>query len=164
MPGHADLEALLRLGAGPTTAFFGRVDRSLTAPLEEFFLRGGKGLRAKVVEAGFRLGAPAREFGAAEQACCAALAECVEAIHAGSLIVDDVQDGAQVRRGAPTFHRTHSVAVAINAGNLLYFWGLNRLAAAGLSPDAELSCSRRLNKELLRAHYGQAVGRRHTDR
>lgn len=157
MPKNADLEALLRLDAAGAAAFLRRVDRSLTAPLEQFLLRAGKGLRGQVVEAGFRLGHSGREFDARAQAACAVLAEAIEAIHAGSLIVDDIQDRTQVRRGAPAFHRAHGVDVAINAGNLLYFWGLHRIGAAGLTADAELACSRRLHRELLRAHYGQAV-------
>lgn len=44
-----------------------------------------------------------------------------ELIHAGSLIVDDVQDRSETRRGGTALHLLYGEALAINAGNASYF-------------------------------------------
>lgn len=45
----------------------------------------------------------------------------LELLHAGSLIIDDIEDDSSLRRGQPSIHVRHGVDVAINAANLLYF-------------------------------------------
>ena len=47
------------------------------------------------------------------------LAVAIECFHKASLIHDDIEDGDDVRYGAPTLHAEHGVAVAINIGDLL---------------------------------------------
>jgi geranylgeranyl diphosphate synthase type I len=44
-----------------------------------------------------------------------------ELAHNGSLIVDDVEDQGELRRGKPCLHRIFGVDIALNAGNFLYF-------------------------------------------
>jgi geranylgeranyl pyrophosphate synthase len=44
-----------------------------------------------------------------------------ELVHTGSLIVDDVQDQSQIRRGGPSVHLMYGDALAINAGSAAYF-------------------------------------------
>lgn len=50
-----------------------------------------------------------------------------ELLHVGSLIVDDVQDESELRRGGPTAHKVYGEALAINAGTNAYFIGLAAL-------------------------------------
>jgi geranylgeranyl pyrophosphate synthase len=45
----------------------------------------------------------------------------MELLHVGSLIVDDVEDRSDVRRGGPACHKVHGEALAINAGSACYF-------------------------------------------
>ena len=56
------------------------------------------------------------------------LAGVLELIHAGSLIVDDVEDSAEQRRGAPALHQLIGVSLAINTGSWMYFVALADLA------------------------------------
>lgn len=49
------------------------------------------------------------------------LAALVELPHNGSLIVDDIEDGSDQRRGGPAIHLVHGVDMAVNTGNFLYF-------------------------------------------
>ena len=86
-----------------------------------------------------------------------ALAPVVELAHNGSLIIDDIEDGADLRRGAPTAHLRHGLDLAINAGNLLYFLPSGYLAAAGLDPAIELQVHRLYGAAMLRLHYGQGL-------
>jgi geranylgeranyl pyrophosphate synthase/predicted secreted hydrolase len=45
-----------------------------------------------------------------------------ELLHVGSLIIDDVEDRSDVRRGGPACHKVHGEALAINAGSTCYFF------------------------------------------
>jgi geranylgeranyl diphosphate synthase type I len=85
---------------------------------------------------------------------------CVpEILHNGTIVVDDVEDGATVRRGEPALHRRHGVDVALNAGNALYFLPLKVIAhnPAGLDADARLRAFEMLTGELNRTHIGQGM-------
>src|SRR5688572_14253933 len=64
-------------------------------PLRDLLERPGKRIRGRLVEIGFALGAggsPADED--AER--CRRLAGAVEALHSGSLTIDDIEDGSVV--------------------------------------------------------------------
>lgn len=44
-----------------------------------------------------------------------------EVIHNGTIIIDDIEDQSELRRGKPVLHKIFGLDVAINAGNFLYF-------------------------------------------
>jgi len=88
---------------------------------------------------------------------CRACADVVELIHAGSLIVDDIEDGSQLRRGRPAVHVEYGMPLALNAGNWLYFWPFEVLKDSGLSRDQLLTVYEHCHRTLLRAHFGQAI-------
>ena len=44
-----------------------------------------------------------------------------ELIHNGTIIIDDIEDRGELRRGKPCLHLIFGEDIAINAGNLLYF-------------------------------------------
>ena len=126
-------------------------DDALLDPLREFLGRPSKRFRARLVELGFRLaaggnGAPPRE-----------LATIIESLHAGSLIVDDIEDESEFRRDAPCLHRNIGVPLALNAGNFLYFWPQVLLSQSGLSAPTRLLAHERLARCLMRCHQGQAL-------
>ncbi|MEC9071791.1 MAG: polyprenyl synthetase family protein, partial [Myxococcota bacterium] len=54
----------------------------------------------------------------------------LELLHNATLVHDDLQDGDEVRRGAPAIWARWGAAQAINTGDALYFHGLARLARA----------------------------------
>jgi geranylgeranyl pyrophosphate synthase len=124
--------------------------KALYQPLAEFMARPSKQFRGRMVEAGWQLaggqGSLPQQLGA-----------LVEALHAGSLIIDDIEDESVERRGAPALHLIHGVPVALNAGNWLYFWALSLLQQSGLDAHAELSLSRLIASTLLDCHRGQAL-------
>lgn len=125
--------------------------RALAGPAAEFLSRPGKGLRSAVVHAGWELG------GGEADAVPDRLALVIELLHAGSLIVDDVQDGSETRRDAPCLHRIVGVPLAINTGSWMYFWALAELAELGLPPATELAAQRAATTTLVRCHQGQAL-------
>ncbi|MCW5809131.1 MAG: polyprenyl synthetase family protein, partial [Deltaproteobacteria bacterium] len=81
-----------------------------------------------------------------------ALVAALELIHAGSLIVDDVEDDSDERRGAPALHRLVGVPLAINTGSWMYFWALAELGALEIPGAVELAVG-----SLVRCHQGQAL-------
>lgn len=126
------------------------LERTLAGPLREFLARPGKQLRARLVGLSWAL---ASGRGDPPADLCLA----VELLHAGSLIVDDIEDCSEERRGAPTLHLAAGLPVALNAGNWLYFAALEQLGALPLDERRSLSVLRRANACLARCHEGQAL-------
>ncbi len=134
------------------------VQGALLSPLSEFLTRPGKQFRGQLVRLAFRLSDSALTVPESEAERWFGLgAEVLEHIHAGSLVVDDIQDGSLQRRGGPTLHREHGVPLALNAGNWLYFWPLERVKTWGLPPEREVRVYQVCHEALLRAHFGQAL-------
>jgi geranylgeranyl pyrophosphate synthase len=44
-----------------------------------------------------------------------------EVVHNGTLIVDDIEDSSELRRGKPCTYRIYGVDIAVNAGNAMYY-------------------------------------------
>jgi len=44
-----------------------------------------------------------------------------ELVHNGTIIVDDIEDQGELRRGKPCLHKIFGLDVALNAGNVIYF-------------------------------------------
>ena len=124
--------------------------RALAQPVTEVLGRPGKEFRGRLTAAAFRLaggdGAPP-----------AALGAMLEIIHAGSMVVDDIEDDSPVRRGGPALHRVFGVPLALNAGNWMYFFPFELVAALSLPAADELGLRRRMTRTMLDCHYGQAL-------
>jgi geranylgeranyl diphosphate synthase type I len=52
---------------------------------------------------------------------CLDFAIIPEIVHNGTLIVDDIEDSSELRRGKPCTYRIYGVDVAVNAGNAMYY-------------------------------------------
>jgi geranylgeranyl pyrophosphate synthase len=125
-------------------------NRALYAPLRDFLERPGKEFRGEILALFFKTsGTP--------ESPPLELPVVVEALHAGSLIVDDIEDGSHERRGRPALHREYGTAVALNAGNWLYFWALRLLEQIGLDRHTEAVAKRLATRTLLECHHGQAL-------
>ncbi len=124
--------------------------RTLIAPVREITDRGGKAWRSY-----------------AALACCDVVlgdsrkfAEWLafpEFMHVGSLIVDDVQDQSDIRRGGPTTHLKYGEAIAINAGTAAYFMGERMLRRSLVSDAAKLELYDLYFEALREGHAGQAI-------
>lgn len=155
LPAEGDLKRLLELRFG------GGVDdlleRVLLLPIRDLTGRGGKRIRGRLVELGYELADPRPLSSLLSQRFCKMGAEIVELIHAGSLVVDDIEDGSKIRRGEPSLHQRYGLPIALNAGNWLYFWPLKLLQEMGLPKEKEVFLYRIYHRTLLRAHFGQAL-------
>lgn len=126
-------------------------ERALLGPAREFLRRPGKRFRARLVEACWMLA------GGAAGDMPAELPLVVELLHAGSLIVDDIEDGSHERRGAAALHEIYGTALALNTGNWMYFWPLALIDRLGLDAARTAELHRRARTTLLRCHQGQAL-------
>lgn len=136
------------------------LQRSLAAPLQDFCNRPRKEFRAQLVRIGHRL-FTSGDAGPETETALRLAAEAIEALHTGSLIVDDIEDQSEWRRGAPALHLRYGMPTALNAGNWLYFHAFGRLKLIPFTgPDA---AARKLlvfdlAESILReAHCGQAI-------
>lgn len=119
---------------------------ALTGPATAFLARPGKDLRARFVHLGGQLG------GGVALETLDGIAQVLEILHAGSLIVDDVEDRSAERRGQPALHCLVGDPLAINTGTWMYFWALAELGRLRLPGALELAIG-----ALVRCHQGQAL-------
>lgn len=125
--------------------------RALAGPAAEFLARPGKELRTSIVRAGWMLGGGDASGG------YEMIALAIELLHAGSLIVDDVEDDSTERRGGPALHTLVGAPLAINTGTWMYFWALSELSELALPPATMLAMQRAALAALVRCHQGQAL-------
>lgn len=125
-------------------------ERALAGPVAEFLNRPGKRFRGELVSLAWKLAGR-------EDNPPAALPLVLELLHAGSLIVDDIQDGSVQRRGRAALHRQVGLPVALNTGNWLYFWPLTLLSELGLPAAVECRLHRLTEAAVRRCHEGQAL-------
>lgn len=106
------------------------LNKTIAQPIWEFLDRGGKRWRPAL-------------FLLVCEALCKESSELIdyaiipEVIHNGTLMVDDIEDESDVRRGRPCSYRIYGLDVAINAGNAMYFLPLLPLIANRLKVPAE---------------------------
>lgn len=126
-------------------------DQALGDVARDILSRPSRQFRARLAELSFRLAGGIRQP-------APWLAGIVEVIHAGSLIVDDIQDGSTERRGAACVHLTHGLGRALNGANWMYFWALQMVER--LEPDTPLVRDRLyrvLIDAMARCHLGQSL-------
>ena len=85
------------------------------------------------------------------------LTPLVEFVHTASLIHDDIEDSADLRRGKPAAHITYGLDTALNSASWLYFEAPVCLENAKLTPEQKLSFYKLYANELRRLHLGQAM-------
>ncbi|MCD6495763.1 MAG: polyprenyl synthetase family protein [Candidatus Aenigmarchaeota archaeon] len=127
------------------------IQAALSDPIWDFLNRGGKRWRPALfllfTEA---LGGDAKKV--------MDFTMTLEMLHEGSIMVDDIEDSSDMRRGKPCTHKIFGEDIAINAGNFMYF-----LAFAPFIKHKDDFGHDVLNRallstleEMMRIHYGQA--------
>ena len=133
------------------------LDSALLHPARELVSNRGKRVRAKLVRLGSKLienpYRPAADRSEPWRIC----AEAIEFLHAGSLAIDDIEDGSSIRRRRPALHVRYGMPLALNTANWLYFWPLEMLRRLGLPVLDQQLIYELYHRSLLRAHFGQAL-------
>jgi len=78
--------------------------------------------------------------------------DIVELLHNASLLIDDIEDGSELRRAQPVAHAIFGIPQTINAANYIYFIALERILALN-HPNAV----RVFTEQLLELHRGQGM-------
>ena len=129
----------------------GAIENALLKPIWDLLDRGGKRWRPAlflfVVEALGRNPDDYLDF-----------AVIPEVVHNGTLMVDDIEDSAELRRGKPCTHKTFGEDVAINAGNAMYYLPLKALSEHKELDKAVLEHVYRIYvEEMINLSLGQAM-------
>ena len=129
--------------------------------------RGGKRIRGALVMVAYEM------FGGTDMHTARQAAKAIEMLHAYILIVDDIQDNSEVRRGGPTAHiqlkqyhkskglsgdsRHFGVSVALNGALFGVHSAINILAELDLSPEMRLEIISNVNKNFIATAHGQTL-------
>ena len=138
--------------ATPTGAALPRAvwDRALGDVARDILGRPSRQFRARMCELGWRLADGQGEVPAL-------LPALVEIVHAGSLIVDDIEDGSRLRRGATAVHLVHGLPRTLNTGTWMYFWALDLVNRLPLPLATRERIRDAVAEALHRGHLGQAL-------
>jgi len=82
-----------------------------------------------------------------------------EVIHNGTLMIDDIEDNSELRRGKPCTYRIFGTDIAINAGNAMYFLPLLSVIKKGneFTPSQMNSLYEIFIQEMINLSLGQAM-------
>ncbi len=82
-----------------------------------------------------------------------------ELVHNGTLIIDDLEDSSEMRRGKPCTYRLFGVDVAVNVGNALYYLPLLPLIKnkANLTKDILIKLYNIYSQEMINVSFGQGM-------
>lgn len=149
-PGEDMRQLVARHGEDPFTEGLdpAQLGRSLVKPIREIIDRGGKAWRSYAALACIDVvGGDSRKY--------VHWLAMPELLHVGSLIVDDVEDRSDVRRGGPTSHKIYGEPIAINAGTAAYF--LCEPDMEGLTAEMKLRIYQLYFDGMRAGHAGQAI-------
>lgn len=126
------------------------ISSTISEPFWNLLNRGGKRWRPAL----FLLTYEALGGNSAEVADIAVVPEIV---HNGTLMVDDVEDDSEFRRGRECIHRIYGIDVAINAGNTMYYLPLHPVLRSSLSQEKKLRLLNIYIEEMIKLSFGQAM-------
>jgi len=128
------------------------VNKAIAEPAWEFLDRGGKRWRPSL----FLLVCEAL---GAEPEKLLDFAIIPEVIHNGTLMIDDVEDASEIRRGKPCTYKLFGLDVAINTGNVMYYLPLLTLIKnkEKLSTEKQNRIFEIYLQEMIRLSFGQAM-------
>lgn len=111
---------------------------------------GGKRFRATLLQQAY-------EFAGGRGEAPVSIIDAIEMLHAGSLVLDDFEDGSLTRRNQPALHLVVGPARAVNAGNWMYFRALELAGVAFEDPARSAAVLRRFIEVARQCHEGQAI-------
>jgi geranylgeranyl diphosphate synthase type I len=128
------------------------LDNAIAEPIWDMFDRGGKRWRPAL----FLLICEA--LGKKEE-WCIDFSIIPEVIHNGTLVIDDIEDSSEMRRGKPCSYKIYGSDVAINVGNAMYYLPLLPLMVqrAKLSPRVQRDVYEVYVQEMINLSMGQAM-------
>ena len=129
----------------PATLWTSRKETILLSPYTYMHNHPGKDIRTQLISA----------FNAYLKVPTPALSIITRAIgmlHTSSLLVDDVEDSSQLRRGVPVAHSIFGVPQTLNSANYVYFLALSTVMELGKSEAIQI-----FTEEMVNLHRGQGM-------
>ncbi|KPI35887.1 Geranylgeranyl pyrophosphate synthase [Cyphellophora attinorum] len=121
-------------------------EKVIMGPYDYLMAHPGKDIRSALIKA-------FDEFLHVPPLSMAVVTKVVGMLHTSSLLIDDVQDNSQLRRGVPVAHNIFGTAQTINSANYVYFLALKELQNLENRDEAmEI-----FTNELLNLHRGQGM-------
>jgi geranylgeranyl diphosphate synthase type 3 len=127
------------------------------APYDYLNANPGKGIRSQLV----------RTFNVwlqVPEAKTRLIEEAVLMLHTGSLMIDDIEDHSELRRGKPSAHMVYGTPMTLNSANYVYFVALDKirsmasLSVAGHTPlQSDEQVSAMMLAEMMNLHRGQGM-------
>ncbi|RDD53114.1 MAG: polyprenyl synthetase family protein [Candidatus Korarchaeota archaeon NZ13-K] len=126
------------------------IERTIFEPMWDLLARGGKRWRPWLFMTIARnLGVDLEKY--------KNLAVIVELLHNGSLIADDIEDGAEVRRGDKAIHVKYGLDIAVNLSSAMYFLPMRLLMEMEVSDSTYRRLMNAYLEDMIRIHLGQAT-------
>jgi geranylgeranyl diphosphate synthase type I len=90
---------------------------------------------------------------------CLDLSIIPEVIHNGTLVIDDIEDGSELRRGKPCTYKIFQTDISVNAGNAMYYLPLLPLMAQreNISFETQRDVYEVYSQEMINLSMGQAM-------
>ncbi|WP_024655487.1 polyprenyl synthetase family protein [Borrelia hispanica] len=126
---------------------------AIQAPAIEIINRGGKRIRPMLMI----LLAHALGYNNSNTDNLYKLSMLLELPHSGSLIIDDIEDGALKRRGKPSIHLIYGLDNSINTANLIYFLPAKLIQTSNLKTSQKLLIYENFFTTLSNLHLGQGI-------
>ncbi len=130
---------------------------NLIEPNKNLISLGGKRWRPVLMILCYEMAKKSHSDKALSEEQVYSLTPLVEFVHTASLIHDDIEDSADLRRGKPAAHITYGLDTALNAGSWLYFEAPVCINKLNISAEMKLSLYEVYTNELRRLHLGQAM-------
>lgn len=119
-------------------------------PARDFIFRGGKRWRPVLFLLTLKL------FGTKYENYLD-IASAIELAHNATLIIDDIEDNASLRRGRPACHKIFGVDTAVNSGVLLHLLPLNILLKSKLTKQRRAKLYQIYAEEIINVYFGQTI-------
>ncbi|MCL1978076.1 MAG: polyprenyl synthetase family protein [Candidatus Bathyarchaeota archaeon] len=128
------------------------LDKAIADPTWDILDRGGKRWRPAL----FLLICEA--LGKKED-YCVDFSVIPEVIHNGTLVIDDIEDTSELRRGKPCTYKLYGLDIAVNVGNAMYYMPLLALMGKEVNLPAEILCGvyEVYVQEMINLSMGQAM-------
>lgn len=121
----------------------------------EFFERGGKRIRPILICLTYdAFGGILKDKEFKELYLFAIISEL---IHSGTLMIDDIEDNSEMRRGKPAIHKIYGTGLAVNNGNFLYFYPQLIIKQSALPDKTKVKLYELLVQTLTNLHVGQGM-------
>jgi geranylgeranyl pyrophosphate synthase len=124
--------------------------RAISEPIWDLISRGGKRWRPLLMKLAYE------SVGGKED--IKKFLVIPELIHNGTLMIDDIEDSSDIRRGKPCIHKLFGEDIAINAGNAMYYLPLLIIMKdESLENEVKLKIYEVVNEEMIKLSFGQGM-------